>query len=116
MVAAITDAGCRGLAEFVVTVTPDYDIFFPNAFTPNGDGMNDYWQFYTGSNAIKQIQVQVFNRIGEKVFEGNDIGFKWFGDFKGVNAPPGVYTYVAKIVWLNNQNDNGYRGTITLIR
>lgn len=116
MVAAITDAGCRGLAEFVVTVTPDYDIFFPNAFTPNGDGMNDYWQFYTGSNAIKQIQVQVFNRIGEKVFEGNDIGFKWFGDFKAVNAPPGVYTYVAKIVWLNNQNDNGYRGTITLIR
>lgn len=116
MVAAITDAGCRGLAEFVVTVTPDYDIFFPNAFTPNGDGMNDYWQFYTGSNAIKQIQVQVFNRIGEKVFEGNDIGFKWYGDYKGVNAPPGVYTYVAKIVWLNNENDNGYRGTITLIR
>lgn len=115
-VAAITNAGCRGTAEFVVTVTPDYDIFFPNAFTPNGDGMNDYWQFYTGSNAIKQIQVQVFNRIGEKVFEGNDIGFKWFGDYKGVNAPPGVYTYVAKIVWLNNENDNGYHGTITLIR
>lgn len=116
-VQATTNAGCKGFAEFVVTVIPDYDIFFPNAFTPNGDGQNDYWQFfYTGSNSIKQIRVQVFNRIGEKVFEGNDIGFKWFGDYKGTNAPPGVYTYVANIVWLNNHNDNSYHGTITLIR
>lgn len=115
-VEATTSAGCKGQAEFVVTVKPDYTVFFPNAFTPNGDGANDLWQFYSGSNAVKQIRVQVFNRIGEKVFEGTDLSAAWDGTFKGVNSPPGTYTYTANIVWLNNYNDQKYHGTITLIR
>lgn len=115
-VVATTDAGCRGQADFVVTVTPDYTVFFPTAFTPNGDGANDFWQYFSGSDAIKQIRVQVFNRIGEKVFEGADLNAKWDGNYKGVNSPPGVYVYVANIVWLNNHTEQKYHGTITLIR
>lgn len=116
IVEATTDSGCVGTGQFTVTVTPDYRVFFPNIFTPNGDGVNDMWQFFTGSNAIKQLRVQVFNRTGEKVFEATDLSAAWDGTFKGVNAPPGVYTYTANIVWLNNYNDNTYHGTITLIR
>ncbi len=111
-----TPEGCTGKATFEVTVIPSYDLFIPNAFTPNGDGTNDLWQLFGNLSGIKQVEVMVFNRIGEKVFETNDINFTWDGTFKGTTAPPGVYTYTAKFVWLNNHSDSSYKGTITLLR
>lgn len=111
-----TADGCRGVAELVVTVIPKYDVFIPNVFTPNGDGANDYWQIFGNLPAFKQVEVMVFNRIGEKVYQSNDINFRWDGTYKGEFAPPGVYTYTAKFVWLNNHSDSDYRGTITLMR
>ena len=117
LVVATNQNGCVGTSKFVVTVIPNYDIFIPNAFTPiNGDGVNDYWQLFGNMPAIKQVEVMVFNRIGEKVFESTDINFKWDGTYIGVAAPPGVYSYVAKFVWLNNHSDARYKGTITLLR
>ncbi len=109
-------AGCTGTAQASVTIVPNYDLFIPNAFTPNGDGTNDLWQPYGKMSGIKQMQVMVFNRIGEKVFESNDINFGWDGTYKGAPAPAGVYTYVAAIVWINNHSDNKYKGSLTLIR
>ncbi len=117
LVVATNQDGCVGTSSFVVTVIPNYDIFIPNAFTPiNGDGVNDYWQIFGNIPAIKQVEVMVFNRIGEKVFESTDINFKWDGTYIGIAAPPGVYSYVAKFVWLNNYSDARYKGTITLLR
>jgi len=115
LVVATTTDGCRGTSNFTVTVIPNYDVFIPNAFTPNGDGVNDFWQIFGNMPAIKQIDVMVFNRIGEKVFQSNDINFKWDGTYQGKDAPPGVYSYVAKFVWLNNHSDNRYKGTVTLL-
>ncbi len=108
--------GCTGTAQFVVTVIPNTDLFIPNVFTPNGDGTNDYWQLFGNLKAIKQLDVMVFNRWGEKVFEGNEINFKWDGTYKGERVPPGVYVYTAKFVWLNNHSDNNYKGSITVLR
>lgn len=108
--------GCMGISNVVVKVIPNYDVFVPNAFTPNGDGTNDFWQLFGNMKSFKQIEVMVFNRIGEKVFESNDINFKWDGNYLGKYAPPGVYTYVAKFVWLNNHSDSNYKGTLTLLR
>jgi gliding motility-associated-like protein len=71
---------------------------------------------FGNKNSMKQIEVMVFNRIGEKVFESNDLNFSWDGKFKGIESPNAVYVYTAKIVWLNNHSDSDYKGTITLIR
>ena len=108
--------GCRGSFAFTVNVIPEYNIFFPNAFTPNQGGVNSEWQVFGKTNAMKQLQVSVFDRIGEKVFESNDIDFRWDGTFKGKPAPTGVYTYMARIVWLNNYTDKLFEGSITLLR
>jgi gliding motility-associated-like protein len=108
--------GCVGTFAFTATVVPNYDIFIPNAFTPNSDGVNDFWQLFGNMNAIKQVEVAVFNRWGEKVFESNDIYYKWDGTYKGEPAYPGVYTYIARFVWINNHSDAHYKGSITLLK
>lgn len=108
--------GCTGTAQTSIAIVPDYTLFLPNAFTPNGDGTNDLWEMFGKKSSMKQVRIMVFNRIGEKVFESNDINFGWDGSYKGAPAPAGVYTYVAAIVWLNNHSDNHYKGSITLIR
>ncbi len=111
--------GCSGAYSFDVIVIPDYSIFIPNAFTPNGDGANDTWQLFGNLTAIKQLTIQVFNRIGEKVFETNDINFAWnpnVGGYKGSDLPSGVYVYTAQIVWLDNHSDSAYKGSLTIIR
>ena len=110
------DSGCVSTFNFTVTVLPDYDIYIPNAFTPNGDGKNDYWQIYGSTATIKQLQVMVFDRIGEKVFESNDVNFSWDGMYKGQHAPQGVYVYTMKIVWLNDRSDDVIKGSITLLQ
>lgn len=115
LVVATNDAGCIGTFNFTAKVIPLYDIFIPNVFTPNGDGTNDYWQIFGNLRGLKQVEVAVFNRIGEKVFESRDIDFKWDGNYKGTISPVGVYSYYAKFVWMNNHSDSDYKGTITLI-
>lgn len=108
--------GCTGTANTYVQVKPSYDVFIPNAFSPNGDGANDEWQVFGNMAGIKQISVEVYNRIGEKVFEGTDINFKWDGKYKGVQSPPGVYVYVARFVWLNNFTDTVRKGALTILK
>ncbi|MCW5908575.1 MAG: gliding motility-associated C-terminal domain-containing protein [Chitinophagales bacterium] len=115
-VTATTQAGCAATASVSVTVIPNYDIFIPNVFTPNGDFMNDTWSMFGNLKDIKQFNVKVFNRWGEKVFESNDINFAWDGKYLGQTAPNGVYTYVAGFVWMDNHSDNNYKGTVTLLR
>ena len=115
-VTVTNNTGCTATANVPVTVIPLYDVFIPNIFTPNGDGTNDTWQLFGNMKAFKQMEVMVFNRWGEKVFESTDINFGWDGRFKGDFALPGVYSYSAKFVWLNNHSDSNYKGTITLIR
>ncbi|HWB63112.1 MAG TPA: gliding motility-associated C-terminal domain-containing protein [Chitinophagales bacterium] len=107
---------CSGHLTFNINVIPDYNIFFPSAFSPNNDGNNDLWQLFGNLLTIKQLEIMIFDRVGEKVFESNDINFMWDGTYKGQPAPEGVYTYVAKLVWLNNHSDNKLAGSVTLLR
>ena len=99
-----------------VTVIPDYDVFVPNTFTPNGDGKNDLFQLFGKLYAIKYVAVEVFDRIGEKVFESNDPYFKWDGTFKGKPLEPTVLTYTLRVVFDDGHTDKLYKGTLTLLR
>jgi gliding motility-associated-like protein len=57
---------------------------------------NDYFEVFGNKQAWKQFEVQVFNRIGEKVYESNDMNFKWDGTYKGVLINPTVLVYTCK--------------------
>jgi len=115
-IATINGNECAASEHLVVTVIPNYDLFIPNAFSPNGDGANDMFMLYGNLQALKQIQMRIFNRWGEKVFETNNINFQWDGTFVGAPLPPGVYTYTLQAVFLNNYSDANLKGSLTVIK
>ena len=67
------------------------EVFFPNAFTPNGDGLNDVF-LYT-SLLVEQVDFTVYNRWGELLFQTNQLDVGWDGNYQGALAPQGTYLY-----------------------
>jgi gliding motility-associated-like protein len=74
-----------------VLVAPELTV--PNAFTPNGDGINDQWNI-VGLSAYQQAVVDIFDRNGQKVYHSIGYGIPWDGTYKGKEVPFGVYYYV----------------------
>ncbi len=109
-----TDAiGCANQDSINITVLPVGEVFFPTAFSPNGDGNNDIYQ--AAGSGIKQFRMGIYNRWGEKVFESNNFFDGWDGYYQGTKQPMAVYVYTAKVTLLNNQTRE-YKGSITLLR
>ena len=70
---------------------------FINAFTPDGDGVNDHYEFIEDTNCNYDFfQYSIFNRWGDKVFEGSDITATWDGNINGKPAPSDVYVIAYK--------------------
>jgi gliding motility-associated-like protein len=88
-------------------------VFIANAFSPNGDGLNE--MFIINNDAIQRIQLAVYNQWGEKVFETTDPTRGWNGTFRGKVQPSGVYMYVARIEYFDGKVETR-KGTINLIR
>lgn len=105
--------GCRGTSTFTINVDEKYILFVPNAFTPNGDGVNDHVKAY--AKALKYFYFRIFNRWGELVFYTDDIHASWDGTYKGKPAEAGVYVYQAKLGYLNGVTRE-VQGSITLIK
>lgn len=108
-------AGCTGMDTVVVNVISDLVgiLYVPNAFTPNGDGVND--DFVVSGNAIKDYEIMIYDRFGEMVFQSNDISQNWTGEFQGTALDPGVFMYVVQVTFLDDQEDFR-KGSITLIK
>ena len=93
---AVTDnSGCRGSGSVKVTVDCS-DIYFPTAFTPNGDGKNELFG-PAGNNlsAVKNYTLEVYNRYGETVFQSKEPFRKWDGNVQGTEAGNGFFVWVA---------------------
>lgn len=93
---AIDVNGCITPIEFNVAINADCDIQVYNGFTPNGDGVNDYWVI-DNINKLPDNKVTVFNRWGKKVFETLNYNNKdnyWNGLLDGVKVPSGTYFFI----------------------
>ncbi len=67
----------------------------PNAFSPNGDGNNDYFKIYFGNTQCKINSFQIYNRWGQLVFDSNrDNSFEWDGKYNGEVCAEGIYVYI----------------------
>lgn len=90
------------------------ELLIPNAFTPNGDGLHDYFKIANITNE-KLIDFKVFNRWGTIMFRTTDPLEGWDGTNKGQAQPMGVYGYVIRIGYADGNVDT-YKGTVTLLR
>ena len=112
---AIADtSGCTDTAYHFIKVLNNCYIAVPTAFTPNGDGLNDYLYPLNAYKATNLL-FKVFNRYGQLVFESKDWSAKWDGKVNGVNQANGVY------VWMLDYIDPAgkrisLKGTTLLIR
>ena len=69
---------------------------FPNAFSPNGDGINDVYKAKDGYKSIVEFQATIFNRWGQKLYSWNDPAGGWDGKFHGKDVKQGVYFVLVK--------------------
>jgi gliding motility-associated-like protein len=90
-------------------------ILVPNAFTPNQDGLNDVFRIIRTLNIERVYDVFVFNRWGQKVFEGRNSTDFWDGTFNGQPQGLGVYVYVIRAL-TRDGDEITETGNVTLLR
>lgn len=106
--------GCSSSDTVTVTVLP-YCIKVKNAFTPNGDGVNDTWMVYDQFGCLQNVKVQVFNRYGSRVFQSQNYRNDWRGTYNGKNLPDATYYYVIDFL-LSTGINYQVRGDVTILR
>jgi gliding motility-associated-like protein len=99
---------CQDVDAVVVSL-----VDVPNAFTPNGDGIND--QIYVRGFRIAKMTFRIYNRQGLLVFESADQTRGWDGKFKGTLQPLDVYAYTLEVEFLDGDRATK-KGDITLLR
>ncbi len=98
----------------IAEAMPKPTMYIPSAFTPNGDGINDF--FGVKAEGIKQFKLQIFNRWGEMVFESEDITNLWDGTYQGEKiTSTDVYVYQVKATGLNDKPLPEEKGRVTLV-
>jgi gliding motility-associated-like protein len=104
--------GCEVTDSVYINVILPINFFIPNVFSPNGDGSDDYF-FIMAQPGVTVQSFQVYDRIGEKVHDGQ---YPWDGNFKGKPEPPGTYVYIFKLSVYGGNAPIEQHGTITLLR
>lgn len=109
----IGGAGISSLSNTAEAI-PKPLLYIPSAFTPNGDGLND--SFGVKAEGIKSFNLQIYNRIGELVFESDNIQTFWDGTYNGKKiTSTDVYVYQVKAIGKNNTVLPEQTGRVTLV-
>lgn len=106
--------GCSDTVEHSLVILPSFTIYVPNAFTPDGNGINDV--FKPQGIGWTDYELRIFSRWGAQVFESFDKDIGWDGTMRGKeSAPPGVYVWRI-FVRDNHKRKQDFIGHVTLLR
>lgn len=105
---------CQSLTDSIYVTERDCHFFFPSAFTPNNDGLNDFAKLVGDVSVVTDYTLKIVNRWGQEVFKTQDPSKGWDGMFVGKNADIGTYFYLIDFKYL----DEPYlmKGSLELIR
>lgn len=108
------DNDCKGIDTMKIIYLSSQSINVINAFSPNGDGINDEFKPFT-SNCLIQYELLIFNRWGQKVFSTTNVNRGWNGLLNGKPLPTDVYYYIIKYKTVTGLGETK-SGYITLLR
>ncbi len=119
IVQATLNGECYKRDTLTIFVEADYDVYVPNAFSPNDDGVNDYFTAFGGDQVEKIKTMKVFNRWGSEIYSGTDlpIGIEhegWDGNYKGKKLDSGVYVYFLELQFIDGQT-TFYKGDVSIM-
>lgn len=87
------DNGCSNSTSQSFFLNPELFIYIPTSFTPNGDLINDNFGVTGVTNGIKNYQVNIYNRWGQKIYHSEDASVPWDGTYEGKPVPAGSYLF-----------------------
>jgi gliding motility-associated-like protein len=108
---ATNEYGCEEMDSVFIDVIEDLKVY--NVFSPNGDGVNDYFEIDHAEN-FPEMRVEIYSRWGDLLYStvGYDSGSKWDGNARGTEAPVGTYYYVI----IPYSGAKPMTGNVTIIR
>ncbi len=106
-------SGCSDSMIYNYVFVDSILFLLPNTFSPNNDGLNDY--FFGVQRNFESFRIIIYNRWGELIFESNDPAFTWDGKLKGKYLSSGIYPYVVTAVG-KNRKPYQFAGEVKLIR
>lgn len=111
------DYGCTWLDTVTIDAgveeCPEPSIYIPNIFSPNGDGINDYFEVY--GQDISSIAIHIFDRWGKLVFYSTDVNAQWDGTRNGKPMNTAVFAYFIDVTFVDGIREE-YKGNLTLVR
>ncbi len=115
-----TVEGCFDTDALEVIVKPAIDVFIPNSFTPNGDGINDVFSIYGNDQILSIRNLAIFDRWGNALYSRSDLPINdpsagWDGTYRDDLMDPGVYIYVVEVELIDG-TFRLYKGDVTLTR
>ncbi|MFT4758798.1 MAG: gliding motility-associated-like protein [Paraglaciecola sp.] len=115
-----TTSGCFRQDSMLIFVEKPRDVFAPNVFSPNLDGTNDFFTIFAGIGVKEVLQMHVFSRWGNLIFEKNnfqpnDVNIGWDGTLNGETLNPNVFVWKAQVRFKDGEM-KWYQGDVTLVR
>lgn len=97
----------KEITSYPLTITLSTSrLEMPNAFSPNGDGINDIYKAKSNYQSIIDFHAYIFNRWGQKLYEWNDINDGWDGKYNGKDVKDGVYFVLVKATGADGKKYN----------
>lgn len=113
----VSNGDCSDTCTYTVHATDiPSDIWLPSAFSPNGDGLNDYFHIVTDNPNIIVMELSVYNRWGQRVFVAMRSNKGWDGTQSGVPVEVGTYFYYLRYTVTGSDEVHSMKGDLTLIR
>ncbi|MEO1263568.1 MAG: gliding motility-associated C-terminal domain-containing protein [Bacteroidota bacterium] len=112
--------GCSTTDQINITVNDESSFFTPNVFSPNGDGINEFFTVYTGPSVVSIASLKIFDRWGGLLFDKKNLTPNtseegWDGSVKGDPAHAGVYVFLAELLLIDGRSISA-SGEVSLIR
>ncbi|MCB0641755.1 MAG: gliding motility-associated C-terminal domain-containing protein, partial [Phaeodactylibacter sp.] len=112
--------GCTDTEQTLIEVIPNYELYIPNAFSPDFDGINDGFTLYAGTNVASIQELLIFDRWGELIFRNtnfspNDPVLGWDGRFRGELMDAGIFVYLARVRFMDDHVEV-FKGDVLLLR